>query len=841
MTETETIDITWDIESNSLLNDSTIDYTASPYKLKNNFKLHCIVIEEHQTGQVIAFYDGPTYILDGRKYEEEKEGIVYVLERYTAVEYKHLPLSDFRKYIQTEKINRVIGHNIINFDLLVTKLYFGMDYTLEPDTWDGKEVFIEDTLVYSKTLNPDRFGGHSLDALSSKTNIRKIVFRPNLTDDKRFMHFAADMLYYNIIDVRCNTSVYQMLKREQGDWKWEDAIRLEKQVADVITRQEHRGFWFDKDLAIKNIEFLDKTMEDKKQKIEPILPPRAATKKFLGEHTPPVRQFKKNGEMASDLIKWLDKNGGKVIGERRVCVFGKEYDLPFPNRPLVSEMVSTINDTTHIKNWLVGLGWSPSEYKEKDLSVDQKKNKLDIEKYQATVKRYVEQTLESNFCKDRCYFLKTTPNKLLNTLLGKFGKGCKVITNPSFTLGQEKNPCPNLLNMSEQFPFAKDIIEYMTYRHRRNSILGGGVNWDEDEEAEKGYMTCIRSDGRIPTPADTVGCNTSRMKHRIVANIPRISSLFGEEMRAMFGVDKEFYQLGYDFASLEARMESHYCWKWDKDKEYCQSLLLEKPNDVHSRLSRKISEILGRVFIRDLAKNLKYGISYGAQEAKVTKMIGSDLKTGKIVFNAFWQAANPLKLLKDKLKIYWETTGQKKFILGIDGRKVPTRSSHSILNSLFQSAGVICAKRAMVIHESKLKDHGLWIDFFKDDWKNKQYCQQMIAYHDEAQLEVSKHLVNFQIFTWQTLGRQVFEDKKEQAVEDARCKAIVDQWRKQEQQNTGQIWSEVQKMPKGGYFIAYCKAGELVVKSVREAGEYYELNVPLASDYCLGKNWSSTH
>jgi hypothetical protein len=119
------------------------------------------------------------------------------------------------------------------------------------------------------------------------------------------------------------------------------------------------------------------------------------------------------------------------------------------------------------------------------------------------------------------------------------------------------------------------------------------------------------------------------------------------------------------------------------------------------------------------------------------------MTTASLVYNGFWEAAFPLKDLKEALKRYWETVGVKKFILGIDGRKVPTRSAHAILNSLFQSAGVICAKRAMVIHDKLLRERGLLVDFFKDDWKNKSFCQQMIAYHDESQLEVTQDLVQF--------------------------------------------------------------------------------------------------
>lgn len=184
---------------------------------------------------------------------------------------------------------------------------------------------------------------------------------------------------------------------------------------------------------------------------------------------------------------------------------------------------------------------------------------------------------------------------------------------------------------------------------------------------------------------------------------------------------------------VEARIESHYCYKWEEsiDKPYCTSLIMEKPNDVHSKTAKHISNILTKPFERGDAKAVKYGTSYGCQPPKLAKMLGCDLGTAQMVFDGFWDAAKPLALLKEALTKYWETTGKKTFVLGIDKRKIPTRSKHALVNSLFQSAGVICAKRAMVIHDRKLKEHGLLVDFFKDDWKTKQFCQQLIAYHKQ--------------------------------------------------------------------------------------------------------------
>lgn len=878
-------DITYDIEASNLLNQESIDYTQSPFRLKEDFEVHCIVVEVHETEELIAFYDGPTYILDGRTYNEKgKLGYTYTLEDYEPVGYTHKPLDEFPEWIKRnmKKGDRVVAHNGINYDKLVCKLYFGMDYEINADkggldTWHGQEVVIEDTMVTSKTLNPDRFGGHSLDNLGKYAKLDKIEFRKSVPQKDRFKEFAADMVYYNIRDSRVNTKVFKYLEWEKGDWAWEEPIRLEKCVADIITRQSHRGFKFDKELAESNITELDALMEERRQRVEPVLPPRPATKKFLKEHTPPASQllikevtppktqFKKNGEpsktlenfiekygswidedtveiqgveyslplpldlvvykeynVAAHMVNFVNKHEGAIHNcQTKVTLFGQEYELPLPVEPLKTEMVATIDDTTHIKNWLVGLGWNPSEYKDKDITVKSgpAKKKRTEEEIEEAVDKYIKETLESNFKSDRLSHLEATEKTVRRKLLQRaLKRSVKVLTNPSFTVGQDKEMCPDLERIAEKFPYAKDVVEYLTYKHRRNSILGGGLEFDDwEEEAEKGYLSNVREDGRIATPADTCGAATSRMKHKEVANIPRVTSLYGKEMRSLFGVDEGFFQLGYDFDSLEAKEEAHYCWRYEgQEKSYCKSLTLDKPNDVHTKMAQAISKIIGDEFGRSPAKAVKYGCTYGAQEAKVAKTIGKPLEVGTLVFNAFWQAAAPLKKLKDALQKYWENVGGKKFILGIDGRKVPTRAAHAILNSLFQSAGVICAKRAMVIHDRLLQAEGLIVDFFKDDWKNAKFFQQLIAYHDESQGEVSRSLVSFKVF-----------DSKEEA-EEFKASAT-------------KIWSDVQKGKNDKFFVAYCRAGELASEAVRLSGEYYNLNVPLTAGYMLGRNWADCH
>lgn len=564
---------TWDIEASNLLNDSSIDYLKSPYRLKDSFNMHCIVLENHETQEIIAFYNGPTYIFDGRPYEEDDGKYLYELKEYVHQEYTHFQLDEFPDFVnhtgrfankEEYRIEKAVAHNGINYDWLAVKLYFGLNYSIKYGTWGNNKVELIDSMILSKVLNPDRFGGHSLGELSSKAGGDvKIDFRKNIPEQDRFKTFAADMLYYCIYDNKANTAVYKYLMDEWGDYdKWAEPFTLEQRVADIITRQEHRGFAFNKKQAEDNIADLDQKMEERRLQAEPILPPKPATKGYLKAFIPPKLQFKKNGEPTSNILKFAEKHGGEIVKREEdyyLIALGKEFLLPISSEePICDPYVpATLDDTTHIKDWLVGLGWSPSEYKDKDLTLKSgTKIKKTPEQLEKGIKDYVEQTLASNFCADRCEHLDCTPEtlewKIRDRIEKGKGRGLKVLTNPSFTKGQEKDICPNLVELGEKFPYATQIVEYLTFKHRRNSILGGGAEWDEDEQDyEKGYLAAVRSDGRIPTPAATCDAATSRMKHRLVANIPRVTSLYGHEMRNLFGVEVPYYfQIGYDFDSL---------------------------------------------------------------------------------------------------------------------------------------------------------------------------------------------------------------------------------------------------------------------------------------------------
>ncbi len=246
-------------------------------------------------------------------------------------------------------------------------------------------------------------------------------------------------------------------------------------------------------------------------------------------------------------------------------------------------------------------------------------------------------------------------------------------------------------------------------------------------------------------------------------------------------------------------------------------------------LAAQISLLLNRPFPRGTAKNVKYGCSYNAQVKRVAKTVGCTLEEAQIIFDAFWKQAFPLRQLKEAMQRYWENKGGKKFLLGIDGRKLPIRSKGNVINTAFQSAGVISAKRAMALHDRMLKAEGLSVDFFTEDWKARladggDFCQQLIAYHDEAQSEITKKSVTFKMFP-------IIDGDKKAAEEATKAFKAA---------QTDKVWSDIGHTDKC-FYVAYNRAGELATMAVKEAGKYYKLNVELTAGYMIGTNWATCH
>lgn len=759
-----------DIEASNLIQNA-LDYTKLPYRLKDDFNVWCVVCRNVDNNEVTTFV--------GEKQIKE----------------------DLKEYLLT--VDEIIGHNLVSYDLPVLKLWADIDYRVgylnEEDTILGKPVKIWDTLVLSYLLYSDTVQGHSLGAWGLRFGNPKIDFHD-------FSQYSEDMLIYCEQDTAVNAQLFVKQMEEYQSYTWATAYKMEVKLADITLSQELYGFKFNKELAEKAVIDLTEKMQGIEERVNPTLPPKPLNKGESKEYIPPKVQFKKDGTISAVMQKWVEKHNGKFIEDRAVELYGDKYELPLKQEPIVKTGKATVDDGEHVKWYLLSLDWIPSQYKERDLTVDAKKKKRTKEKFIETVDRYVEQTLNGPFREWRLGILEVQPSNLRSWLLNKdSSKPIRVPTAPTLTVGVEKEICPNLLAMADKFPFAKDVVEYYTYKHRKNSIAGG---LDEEGEPTSGFLVQMREeDGRIATPANTNGTNTGRYTHRGVCNIARVTSLYGYEMRSLFGVDrtKDQVQLGFDFSSLEALCQAHFCLPYKDGEELAKTLMAEKPNDIHSVNGRKMG------VDRATAKTLGYSLMYGAQPPKIAKSMGISMNKAKQLYDDYWKAVPALKELKDKLVAHWESNN-KKFVKGIDGRKVYTRSAHSLINAIFQNCGALAAKYTDVLIHEKLEKLGLWENIFERDIHSIPSVQQMIVYHDEDQFSLHKTLVSFKIFNTE-------EEAKANVTKESSAVCHI----------------------KDKYFLAYSPMSNVISEAIEDTEKLLKLRVKLGFEWQVGDSWASCH
>ena len=252
----------------------------------------------------------------------------------------------------------------------------------------------------------------------------------------------------------------------------------------------------------------------------------------------------------------------------------------------------------------------------------------------------------------------------------------------------------------------------------------------------------------------------------------------------------------------------HYVLPYTDGAELAEALVAAKPFDLHSLNARKLG------IERDAAKSFSYASIYGAQPKKLAKMLGVTEQEAKRLFNEYWEAVPALKELKEKVEAFWEKNG-KTFILGLDGRKLRTRSKHSLINVLFQSGGAISAKWSAVFLAEAMEERGILGDPFKHT-KKQQKVWWMIHMHDEQQQAVHPKLMQIESFGDDEEKAKAFAKSTEGA-------------------------SAVGHGDKGFYVGVKTTPVECIDIGITKAVDYLKLRVDLGFEWIPGKNWGGCH
>ena len=224
---------------------------------------------------------------------------------------------------------KLIGHNVINYDFPALKKVHGYTYK--------GEVF--DTFVASSLLHPDRFGGHSVANWATL-----LKFPISKVEHDEWDVFSEAMLNRCTVDVDIQTAIYKAVVREMDAGlpltDWNESMELEHDIARVIADQEHVGVPFNVEYATDRLEYLNNLLSGYESKVADILGHFAKAEASI------KTVYKKNG----DYFAHIEKRFAGLLSDK--------YSI---NGEFTGVSFQQVKTTMYgrVKNRLMELGWKP--------------------------------------------------------------------------------------------------------------------------------------------------------------------------------------------------------------------------------------------------------------------------------------------------------------------------------------------------------------------------------------------------------------------------------------------------------------------------------------------------
>lgn len=298
-----------------------------------------------------------------------------------------------------------------------------------------------------------------------------------------------------------------------------------------------------------------------------------------------------------------------------------------------------------------------------------------------------------------------------------------------------------------------DYVEYSQKGHK-NPIVCFSINpswirdfWDRvvGERVGKHEIDWVKWILSIPSETRKSLLHTFWMGDGQVKNWKSDSLLFSQNK----GRISDAIQLGFFMEGRKVTIQPKYK---TGGKGICQSITASYRNHITcqelSRESKGIQDTFclttnnGSFVIRQNGFIMLTGncLAYGGQAAKLAQTLRKPAREAKPLYEAYWAANPSLKELKDKVEYAWQKQGQKVWIPGIDGRRLHSRSKHSLINLLFQSTGAIIVDYALALFDQKMG--GLHMDLKGRPYYSykKRVVKRVGYFHDEAIVEAEEDI-----------------------------------------------------------------------------------------------------
>lgn len=251
---------------------------------------------------------------------------------------------------------------------------------------------------------------------------------------------------------------------------WRQAIAVESKVADIITRQEKHGVWFNTQRAKWYIHILTERILSIDRIAVPMMP------KMLEIGTPVNKPFKKNGEPSAILLRWLEDNPGVSIGGPFTRVEFNDFDF---------------GKVGLFKDWMLNNGWIPDSWNTKNLTLNPgTKKRLSEEEQARVLNGYIQDLRESASGLLRRQLLGIKPGMTVGDVKKLLLKRKIVPTTPKLTETSFD---------TIDTPLGKMVMERMVWSHRRSLL--------------EGLVEIVRPDHRLSARANPCATPTGRMRH----------------------------------------------------------------------------------------------------------------------------------------------------------------------------------------------------------------------------------------------------------------------------------------------------------------------------------------
>lgn len=269
---------------------------------------------------------------------------IYCLAYYDEVTGEEDVLTDYedmRRLLRDK--NRLIGHNIIRFDIPVLERILGIDLS-------NKEKI--DTLGLSWYLYNDRTK-HGLDSFTTEFGLEK----PKIAD---WENASIESLKHRCMsDVKLNMALYfkevEYLNKLYNN-KTKSILNYIAFKLDCAREQEEIKWKLDVEKVKSNLAYFESEANRRLDALRQIMPKVTKYKSI----SKPDKLYKKDGSLTVQATNWFD-----LLYEQ-----GLEQDHEDPINIIVSEVDGNPKSHTQMKDWLFSLGWIPDYFKKNEKGED---------------------------------------------------------------------------------------------------------------------------------------------------------------------------------------------------------------------------------------------------------------------------------------------------------------------------------------------------------------------------------------------------------------------------------------------------------------------------------------